>query len=620
MKDFSADRVTTIGKIDDNLVSELDHLREKIKGDLYHDLPTRLLYATDASAYREIPLAVCYPAEENDIVNLVKFASHSGITIIPRAAGTSLAGQVVGKGLVVDISRYLTNVIQFKPELSQVILQPGVILDELNLKLKPQGLFFSPETSTSNRCMIGGMIGNNSSGLHSVVYGSVREHLHSVRIVLSDASIAEFGPLTKAGFEAKCKLKNFEGKLYRHIRDLLQQEDNREEILNQFPDPDVVRRNTGYALDELANTQFFDKNHGKHETFNFSRLIAGSEGTLGVITEATLNLDPLPPPVKALIPVHVDSVMEAIKGNVIALKHNPAAVELMDKKILDLTKDNISQNRNRFFLKGDPGAILIVEFQDDEVDNIHKRTSLMKSDFIENGIGSHFPIIIGDDIPRVWALRKAGLGVLSKMKGDAKPVSVIEDTSVTPYNLMSYIHEFNALLEEFDLECVYHAHISVGELHLRPVLNLKDERDVALFQTIARKTAVLVKKYRGSLSGEHGDGRLRSEFIPLMFGDKVYGLFRELKSVWDPNGLFNKGKIIDSPPMNAYLRHSTVKMVHGPDTIFDFSSEGGIIRHIEQCNGSGDCRKTELTGGTMCPSYMATRQESATTRARANLL
>ena len=607
-------------RIGEELTNRLQSLEAMLDGELYMDLSTRLMYATDASAYRELPMAVCRPSHEQDIISLIAFARDHQLTLIPRAAGTSLAGQVVGRGLVVDISRHMTRILEVDAEKQWVKVQPGVILDELNQELRPSGLFFSPETSTSNRCMIGGMIGNNSSGLHSVVYGTTRDHLLSVRVVLSDGSVAEFGELDRAGFDAKCTLDSREGEIYRTIRKILDNKENIAAIRAEFPDPEVVRRNTGYALDELANSAVFNREGATYETFNFCKLIAGSEGTLGFITEATLHLDSLPPKEKALIPVHVDSVMDAIRGNLIALEHGPAAVELMDQTILRLTEGNITQRKNRFFVQGDPGAILIVEFVADEMEEIRHKATAMEAAFRRKKIGFHFPLITGDDIPRVWNLRKAGLGVLSKMKGDAKPVSVIEDTSVVPSKLENYITEFNQLLQVHNLECVYHAHISVGELHLRPVLNLKDQKDVDLFYSIAQKTALLVKKYRGSLSGEHGDGRLRGEFIPMMIGERNFALLKEIKSAWDPEGIFNREKIIDPPPMNTFLRYAPGDVVEQPGTFFDFSEEGGILRHIEQCNGSGDCRKTEKIGGTMCPSYMATREEWTTTRARANIL
>jgi len=605
--------------IGDELKSDLQSLDALIDGDLFMDLSSRLMYATDASAYRELPLAVCRPRHENDICELVKFASRNKITLIPRAAGTSLAGQVVGRGLVVDISRFMTQVLEINEEEKWIRVQPGVILDDMNKQLKSTGLFFSPETSTSSRSMMGGMVGNNSSGLHSVVYGSAREHTIATRLVLSDGSIAEFAPMTDNMFHDKCKNETLEGDIYRNIRDLFREKENQASVIAEFPDPEVVRRNTGYALDELLNCSLFRGKGAIHDNFNFCRLVAGSEGTLGFMTEIKLHLDPLPPINKVLVPVHVDSVMEAIRGNLIALKYSPSAVELMDKTILDLTEGNLTQRKNRFFVKGSPGAILIVELVGESMKEIESRVSEMKEDFHNSGIGYHFPIISGTDITKVWDLRKAGLGVLSKMEGDAKPVSVIEDTSVTPARLEDYISDFNKLLDNYKLKCVYHAHISVGELHLRPILNLKNARDVELFHTIALETAKLVKKYRGSLSGEHGDGRLRGEFIPMMVGERNFGMMRSIKDTWDPGGVFNQGKIIDTPPMNSFLRYTPGTELESPETIYSFG-EGGILRHIEQCNGSGDCRKTVESGGTMCPSYMASREEWTTTRARANIL
>lgn len=606
--------------ISKELKAELKLLDALIDGDVYTDTSRRLMYATDASAYRELPLAICRPRNENDIIALVKFAGKNKITLIPRAAGTSLAGQVVGRGLVVDISRYMTKIIEVNKEERWVRVQPGVILDDMNKVLHSSGLFFSPETSTSNRCMIGGMVGNNSAGTHSIVHGTTRDHTLEIRMILSDGSIGEFAAQNAESFAEKCKLESFEGDLYRQVKELFDKPGNKDSIHDEFPDPKVVRRNTGYALDELLNSSEFKGDGAKYDNFNFCRLLAGSEGTLGFMTEIKLHLDPLPPPHKALVPIHVNTVMEAIRGNLIALKHSPSAVELMDQKILDLTEDNISQRKNRFFVKGHPGAILIVEFTGDSMEEIKKVISAMKKDFEDAGLGYHFPIVTGSDIPRVWDLRKAGLGVLSNMKGDAKPVPVIEDTSVMPENLEAYITEFNEILDKHELSCVYYAHISVGELHLRPVLNLKDPSHVELFHTVAMETAKLVKKYRGSLSGEHGDGRLRGEFIPLMVGERNFTMMRAIKDTWDPNGIFNKNKIIDTPPMNTFLRFDPGVRVEEPKTIYNFDRQGGILAHIEQCNGSGDCRKTVESGGTMCPSYMASKEEWTTTRARANIL
>ncbi len=578
------------------------------------------MYATDASDYREVPQAVVYPKHESDIKELVRFAKENHISLIPRTAGTSLAGQVVGSGIVVDMSRHLNQILEINEKERWVRVQPGVILDELNLALRSTGLFFSPETSTSNRSMIGGMIGNNSCGLHSLVYGATRDHTLSVRAILSDASVAEFGPLSDEEFNEKLDKEGLEGQIYRELHSMLSKPANQEEIVSGFPDPAVVRRNTGYALDELIDTPPYRGDKARYPDFNLCKLLAGSEGTLLFISEAKLNLVPLPPPYKALVPIHFDSVMEAIRGNLAALKHSPSAVELMDKTILDCTRENLTQRKNRFFLSGDPGAVLIVELMDQDESLLMERIRAMEKEMRAAGLGTHFPVLTGKDIGKVWALRKAGLGVLSNIQGEGRPVSVIEDTSVRVELLEDYITEFNQLLDKHSLKCVYHAHISVGELHLRPILNLKDPTHVQLFHDIALDTARLVKKYRGSLSGEHGDGRLRGEFIPLMVGERNYEMIRKVKQLFDPDGLFNSGKITDTPPMNTFLRYEPGHQSPQFDTFFDYSTEGGLMQLIEKCNGSGDCRKTELTGGTMCPSYMATRDEMASTRARANVL
>ncbi|HEY4785325.1 MAG TPA: FAD-linked oxidase C-terminal domain-containing protein, partial [Bacteroidales bacterium] len=552
-----------------------------------------------------------------DIKKTIEFANQHKITLIPRAAGTSLAGQVVGNGLIIDISKYFTKILEINKEEHWVRVQPGVVLDELNQVLEPYGLFFGPETSTSNRCMIGGMIGNNSCGSHSIIYGSTRDHTLEIKALLSDGSEVIFSDLTESEFFKKCEFETLEGRIYKNIRDLLTNAFNQQEIRSQFPDPELKRRNNGYAIDLLLETQPFAKNN---IPFNFCKLLAGSEGTLAFITEIKLNLVPLPPKVKGVICVHLQSVEESLHANLIALKYNPGAVELMDNVILNLTKGNITQQRNRFFVQGDPGALLIVEFARETQEEINEIYEKLVTELKASGSGYHFPLLFGADISKVWALRKSGLGILSNMPGDAKPVSLTEDTAVIPKLLPNYIHDFNQLLEQYNLSCVYHAHIGSGELHLRPVLNLKDPKDVELFHKVALESAKLVKKYRGSLSGEHGDGRLRGEFIPLMIGEHNYLLLQEIKKVWDPNNIFNARKIVNTPPMNTQLRYEPGVKTKEIKTYFDFSSTQGIMRAAENCNGSGDCRKSEIIGGTMCPSYMASRDENTTTRARANIL
>lgn len=595
----------------------LELLKADFSGEIFSEYNQRLLYATDASAYREVPLAVARPRDKNDILKLLAFAKAHNTSLIPRTAGTSLAGQVVGSGIIVDVSRYMTRILELNEKERWVKVEPGVILDELNTLLKPTGLFFGPETSTSNRCMIGGMVGNNSCGAHSLVYGSTRDHTLEIEAILSDGSQAVFGSLTKEAFQDKCLQDDLEGKLYRQIDSILCDPENQKSIREEYPDPRIHRRNTGYALDLLLESDPFTKGA---PIFNMCKLLAGSEGTLAFTTAIKLNLVPLPPPVKALVCVHCHKIEDAFLANLIALKHKPVAVELMDRLVLEQTRNNISQRKNRFFVEGDPAAILIVEFAEESIEAIEIKAHLLEKDISSAGMGYHFPRVLGNDIKKVWNLRKAGLGVLSNIPGDAKPVAVIEDTAVAPDRLPDYMEDFQRMLQKYNLQCVYYAHIATGELHLRPVLNLKDPKDVDLFYQLALETATLVKKYKGSLSGEHGDGRLRGQFIPLMLGERVYQLIKEIKHNWDPYGIFNPGKITDTPKMNTSLRYEAGHSEREIKTIFDFSNTGGILRAAEQCNGSGDCRKTELSGGTMCPSYMATREEHTTTRARANIL
>lgn len=598
-------------------MDKFQELKTRLKGEFYTTELQKNIYATDASSYRQIPVAVAIPKDNEDLKTLISFANQNRIPLIPRAAGTSLSGQVVGEGVVVDISKYFTQIVELNVEEHWVKVQPGVVLDELNQFLEPHGLFFGPETSTSNRCMMGGMLGNNSCGSHSIIYGSTRDHTLEVSTLLSDGSKAIFGEINAAEFDQKCTLENQEGKIYNNIKTILQNSENQSSIRKEYPDKAIKRRNTGYALDLLLETEPFS---GSKEQFNFSKLIAGSEGTLALITEIKLNLVPLPPKEKAVIAAHFQSLEDALHANLIALKYHPGAVELIDDKILELTKDNLSQKANRFFIEGNPSAILVIEFARENKEEIIEIAKNLEAEMRNSGLGYHFPVIFGGDIKKIWTLRKAGLGVLTNMPGDSKPIGFIEDTAVKVEDLPEYIKEFKSLLNKYNLDCVFYAHIGSGELHLRPLLDLKTKKGVDLYYTIALETAKLVKKYNGSLSGEHGDGRLRGEFIPLMLGEHNYQLCKSIKECWDPLHIFNPNKIVDTPKMNTSLRFEPGKKTREVETIFDFSKTLGYVRAAENCNGSGDCRKSHSIGGTMCPSYQATRDERNTTRARANTL
>ena len=596
--------------------SLLSTLGSTLQGTLHTDTVMKTLYATDASAYREMPLGVVIPETQKDIEKIIRFADQHSIPLIPRTAGTSLAGQVVGEGLVVDVSKFFCRILEVNVEESYVWVEPGVVRDVLNVELKKHGLFFGPETSTANRAMIGGMVGNNSCGSNSVIYGSTRDHVLEIEGFLSDGSPVHFK--SEDPFETIKTLEKgsrLHG-IYANTLAALSDPANQKNITDEFPKPSIHRRNTGYAVDMLLHTNAFEQTDAP---FNFCSLISGSEGTLCFATRIKLHVDALPPAHLGLVCGHFNTIDEALRANLIALQFNPSASELMDHYILECTKANPEQRQNRFFVEGDPGAILVVELRSDSAEDLASQAQACEAAMRKAGLGYHFPFVTGGDMKKVWDLRKAGLGLLSNLPGDEKAVAVIEDTAVDVNDLPAFIAEFNEILQANNLYCVHYAHAGSGELHLRPIINLKKKEGHQQFRHIAEEIARLVKKYKGSLSGEHGDGRLRGEFIPWMVGEENYQLMRELKSWWDPKGIFNPNKIVDTPPMDTFLRYEAGQQTPEFKTAFRYKDQD-VLQHAEQCNGSGDCRKTPISGGTMCPSFMATRNEKETTRARANIL
>ena len=596
--------------------SLLSTLGSTLQGTLHTDTVMKTLYATDASAYREMPLGVVIPETQEDIEKIIRFADQHSIPLIPRTAGTSLAGQVVGEGLVVDVSKFFCRILEVNVAESYVWVEPGVVRDVLNVELKKHGLFFGPETSTANRAMIGGMVGNNSCGSNSVIYGSTRDHVLEIEGYLSDGTPVHFtaeDPFeTIKTLEKGSRLHGIYEKTLASLSDPQLQKN----IIEEFPKPSIHRRNTGYAVDMLLHTNAFEQTDAP---FNFCSLISGSEGTLCFATRIKLHVDALPPAHLGLVCGHFNTIDEALRANLIALQFNPSASELMDHYILECTKANPEQRQNRFFVEGDPGAILVVELRSDSAEDLASQAQACEAAMRKAGLGYHFPFVTGGDVKKVWDLRKAGLGLLSNLPGDEKAVAVIEDTAVDVNDLPAFIAEFNEILQANNLYCVHYAHAGSGELHLRPIINLKTKEGHKQFRHIAEEIARLVKKYKGSLSGEHGDGRLRGEFIPWMVGEENYQLMRELKSWWDPKGIFNPNKIVDTPPMDTFLRYEAGQQTPEFKTAFRYKDQD-VLQHAEQCNGSGDCRKTPISGGTMCPSFMATRNEKETTRARANIL
>lgn len=600
-----------------NITPKLVQLQAKMTGELHFDELMKVLYATDASVYRMLPLAVALPKTKEDIKLLMTFAKMHQTSLIPRAAGTSLAGQCVGKGIVVDVSKYFNRILDVNEKQQTVTLQPGVVRDELNMYLKPFGLFFGPNTSTSNRCMIGGMVGNNSSGTTSIKYGVTRDKVLELHTILSDGSEAVFSNVSTKEFEQKAKLENLEGDIYRALKTELASEKVQNQIISQFPKPEIHRRNTGYAIDELIKSNVFSNGN---EHFNMCKLLAGSEGTLAFTTQITLKLDQLPPSETVMVAAHFNSVNDCMDAVVLTMQHDLYACEMMDKTILDLTRHNKTQQANRQFIEGDPEAILMCELRTTDAKALIEAAEQLVIALQESGLSYANPLLKGDDIHKANDLRKAGLGLLGNMIGDEKTAACIEDTAVALEDLPTYIKAFSKLMETYNQKPVYYAHAGAGELHLRPILNLKKKADVVLFRKITTDVAHLVKRFKGSMSGEHGDGIVRAEFIPLMIGAENYKLLKRIKSVFDPENILNPGKIVDAFPMDESLRYVPDRIEPEIETILDFTESLGILREAEKCNGSGDCRKLPEFGGTMCPSYRATRNEKDTTRARANAL
>ncbi len=587
---------------------DLTRLIHSIEGEVLLDNLSRSIYATDASVYQETPLAVVVPRNVEDLVKVVTFCNEHNISIIPRAGGTSLAGQCVGSGLVVDISKHFKKIWALDIEARTVWVQAGVIRDELNKYLEESGLHFGPNTSTANRAMIGGMVGNNSCGTSSIKYGATRDHVLEMKVILSDGSRAHFHPLTQDEIKQKSTNNSLEGRIIGHLSEMMQDPNLRESIDRNFPHPEVKRRNTGYALDALASN------------FDLTKLLTGSEGTLAFTSAVKLSLDPIPGKERVVICPHFNSVKEAMEAIPLIMSFEPDMCELMDKVILDCTKANKTQEKNRFFLDGDPKAVLMVQFNRETKEDLLKISQDCEHAIQEGSAAYSIPKVYAPDDKRVFELRAAGLGVLANLPGDAKAVACIEDTAVRIQDLADYISEFEETMKKFGQKAVFYAHAGAGEIHLRPILDLKKADDVRLFYDITLETAKLVKKYRGSLSGEHGDGRVRAEFIPLMVGNEMYAVFNDVKKLWDPKNIFNPGKIVNPAPMASSLRYEVGKIPPEPETIFRFHEAGGMIRSAEKCNGSGDCRKLSFSGGTMCPSYRATRDEKDSTRARANAL
>ncbi len=581
-------------------------LEDQIEGEVRFDRVSRALYSTDASVYQIEPAGVVVVRSREDVRRTVEIARRHGVSITARGGGTSQAGQAVGAGLQLDTSKYFNRVIDISTSDRTAWVEPGVVLDELNAQLKIHGLRFAPDISTASRATIGGMIANNSSGARSVLYGKTIDHVLELDVVLADGSLAHFQPLDAAGLEAACGGDGLKAGAYREVRRLAVE--CRDEIDRRFPK--VLRRVGGYNLDEFTNAA---------KPFNLSKLIVGSEGTLGLVVAAKINLVPLPR-AKAVLAIEFDDLLDALAATPAMLEHHPSAVEVMDRFILDHAKESPAlEALRRSIMQGEAGALLCVEFYADQPADLPPRLDALERALATSGVRCRWRrAITADEQARIWSFREASLGLSMAMKGDEKSLSFVEDTAVAPEKLRDYIERFLQIVRRHGTKAGVYAHASVGCLHVRPVVNLKTADGIRRFEAIANDIADLVLEFGGALSGEHGDGLVRGPFNEKMFGPVLYDAFRSVKRAFDPDGTFNPGKIVDSPPLTSHLRYGLGYVAHSPATFFDYSEHGGMAGAVEMCSGLGACRKK--LDGTMCPSYMATLDEKHSTRGRANVL
>ena len=581
-------------------------LETRLEGDVRFDKVSRALYSTDASVYQIEPIGVVIVRSRDDILSAIECARQHGCSITARGGGTSQAGQAIGAGLQVDTSKYYNKVLEVNVEERWARVEPGIVLDELNAQLAPYRLRFAPDISTASRATVGGMISNNSSGARSVLYGKTIDHVLDLHVALADSSVVHFKPLDKDELDAVCNESSLEAKCYRTVRRIVAQ--HKKNIAERYPN--ILRRVGGYNLNCFVN---------QNEPFNLAKLIVGSEGTLGLILEARLNLVPLPK-AKVVMTIEYDNLLDALGETPAILLHKPSAVEVMDRSILDHTTENPALNRmKQAVVHTDCGALLCVEMYGDHVDELISRLDSLETDLRNRGTAAHTARAIEpSDQARIWKLRESALGLSMAMKGDAKSISFVEDTAVAPEKLRAFIERFLSIIRHHGTKAGIYAHASVGCLHVRPVVNMKTSDGVRQFEAIANEVADLVLEFGGALSGEHGDGLVRGPFMERMFGAELYDAFRTIKQTFDPNGLFNPGKIVDSPPLTSNLRYGSKYQTPDPPSAFDYTAHGGLGRAVEMCSGVGACRKT--LSGTMCPSYMVTHDEAHSTRGRANTL
>ncbi len=596
-------------------------LTNEIDGEVRFDAYSKALYSTDASLYQIDPIGVIVPKNKQDVIKTVQIAAERKIPILPRGGGTSLAGQSVGEAIIIDMSKFMNECLEINIDEHWARVQPGIVLDELNHQLKQHGLMYAPDVATSSRANVGGTIGNNSAGSHSLIYGKTIDHVMSLDLILANGDEITAVPLSFQELASKKESSTLEGNIYRELCRICA--DNEDEIRKRYPQ--ILRRVAGYNLDEYVPnagskevTPYRRDGCDAHHPFNLTKIVVGSEGTLATTVEAKINLVPIPI-MTGLCVVHFDSLITSMEAMQTILDCNPTAVELIDKTILGMARGSIEFSRLTSFIQGEPEALLAVEFYGENEDELNNHIDKLENTLKRENFGYAFVrCFTAEEKARVWETRKAGLGLLMGMKGDAKPIGFVEDAAVAIEKLPEYVTRFDKIVKKHDTTASYYAHASVGLLHNRPVINLKSETDIHKMHNIAREVRDLLLDLGGAMSGEHGDGLVRSEWIESMFGLQIYQALREVKNAFDPDGIMNPGKIIDPPPMTENLRFGPKYNTINIETYFDYSAQDGFNRAIEMCNGVGACRKT-LTG-TMCPSFIATREEEHSTRGRANAL
>lgn len=601
-----------------HLTDFLADLDQRVTGELRTDRMNRILYSTDASIYQMMPYGVLIPKTVDDLFAAVELAVQYEVPLLPRTAGSSLAGQAVNEALVIDFTRHLDQVLEVNAEERWVRVQPGIVLDTLNLYLQPYGLKFGPDPASSNRAAMGGIVSNNSTGSHSILYGMTADHVLETNVILNDGSAVHFHPLDDTQLREARQRTGREGEIYRQISELLAVPGNRAAIAAGTPRH--WRRCGGYNLDRLIDDPALTFRWPKEKRFNLSELICGAEGTLGVITEMKLNLVPLPQ-MSALAIIQFDDLADALSAVPIILQVQPTAVELLDNLGLTLCRKVPEYARLlHTFLDGQPHCVLITEFYGHSERELRQRIDELQTLVMREKTGATqvTPAIESWRQANIWKVRKVGLGLMMSVKGDHKPIPFIEDAAVPPEHLAEYVIRLEKFCNDMGTHVAYYAHASAGCIHIRPLINSKSASEIAKMPQIIEFAVDLLHGYGGSLSSEHGDGRARSWINEHFFGAELYDLYRQVKHIFDPGGLFNPGNIVDSGPMTDNLRYGEDYEVISLTSYLDFSEDMGFHRAVETCNGAGVCRQ-RLTD-TMCPSFMATRDEMHSTRGRANAL